>query len=780
MARPVQATAGSEIQVTGVVQGVGFRPHVYKLATSLGLCGWVLNSTAGVTIRLEGEAGTIERFISQLRDAPPPLASIERMSVIDAAPEGYGAFFIHESHADGDTDISIPPDVGSCADCLREFNDPRDRRYGYAFTNCVNCGPRFSITGAAPYDRHNTSMAGFAMCPECASEYADPGDRRFHAEPNACPRCGPHIKSTDGSDRAEGVRHDDNTDAATGGVGVPAADAATCASIRSLLKSGRLLAIKGVGGYHLACNALDEAAVGRMRERKHREAKPFALMCRDIDVVREHCELSVDEERVLTSPARPIVLVRRREPGVLCDEIAPGLDTLGVMLPYTPLHYGLFDGDLGVLVMTSANISGDPLILTEDEAYAELGGLADNFVTHDREIVNRADDSVVMLVAGAEYFVRRARGYVPRSVALPRETPPALAVGGDLKSVFAFARGNKAIPSQYFGDLDNIKNFDAYERGMGFFGDFLKIRPELVVCDLHPAYASAEHAERLAAELDVPLIRVQHHKAHAASVMADNGLDEKVLGVVCDGTGYGEDGSIWGFEFFYGDYDGMERVGSLAQFAQPRGDDIQKNPLHMAALLLYALWGDEAKVRAALPASEPLMPFVRAQTASESLSISSSSCGRLFDAASALCGFTGRTTYEGEAAMRMEALARRAGPVRPYGFSLDEGDGIRLSWGFLGDMADDMLRGTDPVVLAARFHMTFIEAVAAIAERLAERFAVEKIVFSGGTFQNRFVINVLAERFRERGLTPFFHRQVPTNDGGIALGQVLLALAGGR
>lgn len=752
--RLAQADGAVEIQITGIVQGVGFRPHVYKLATLIGLKGWVINTTAGVTVRLEGPMAGTRRFIEELFNAPPPLARIEGFTVSDVQPEGFATFFIRESRIAHNTEVSIPPDIGTCLDCLCEYNDLSDRRYGYAFTNCVNCGPRFSITHAIPYDRKNTSMYAFAMCEKCDAEYADPKNRRFHAEPNACPVCGPQVILTSRD-------------------GVPFAG-----DIRTLLKEGRVLAIKGIGSYHLACNAQNNSAVQLLRLRKRRHIKPFALMFRDLETVRLHCELSPEEEELLVSPERPIILLRQKSSSMLSMEIAPGLDTLGVMLPYTPLHYGLFDEDLPILVMTSANISGDPLILTEKEAYAELGTLAEVFVVHKRKIINRADDSVVMLFRGEGYFVRRARGYVPQGVMSPRTVTPTLAVGGDKKSVFAYAHGKKAILSQYFGDLSNLKNLKAYEDGIRFFGDFLRIAPQRLVCDLHPDYISASYAERYAKELGLPLIKVQHHKAHFASVMADNGLDEKVLGVVCDGTGYGDDGTIWGCEFFYGDYDGIERVGSLAPFPQPRGDGVVRYPLHMAAVLLYALWGNKGRVLIALPESNKLLPFAEAQAVSKALSIVSSSCGRIFDAAAALCGFTGRATYEGEAAMRMEALAHSVPDAEPYRYDIMDGDMLRLSWQFLSEMAEDKLHGTEPPVLAARFHSTISAALCEAIKRLSARYSADKVVFSGGTFQNRLVISMLAKRLPTAGIAPYFHRQVPTNDGGLALGQVMLATGG--
>jgi len=752
--RLLQKDNAVEIHVTGTVQGVGFRPHVYKLAASLGLRGWVINTTAGVTIRLEGTNEAVEQFGQKLRNSPPPLAKIDEFQVREVEPEGFSSFFIHESKHAPDVEISIPPDVGTCPDCLREYSDASDRRHGYAFTNCVNCGPRFSITRKAPYDRKHTSMDVFKMCEACSGEYTDPTNRRFHAEPNACPVCGPQIILT--TPRREEFGGDMET-------------------VRSLLKDGKVLAIKGIGGYHLACDAQNGSLVRMLRERKRRQGKPFALMCGDLDTVRTYCELSADEERLLTSPSRPIVLLKRKAQSGLCGDIAPGLDTLGVMLPYTPLHYGLFDDGLAVLVMTSANISGDPLIVTEEDAYKELGELADIFVVHKREIVNRADDSVVMVFNERPYFVRRSRGYVPQSIVLPFEVSPVFAAGGDLKSVFAFARDRKAMPGQFFGDLDNLKNLDAYRDGVRFFSEFLQLGPEKVVCDLHPDYVSAGYAEQYAQELGVPLEKVQHHKAHFASAMVDNSLNEKVLGVVCDGTGYGDDGNIWGFEFFYGDYGSIERVGSLMPFAQPRGDNVVKYPEHMAAVLLYLLWKDEEKVLRVLPGCKEMFPFVKAQASSNTLSIPSSSCGRLFDMAAALCGFTGRITYEGEAPMRMESLANRVSEAQPYSYDILEDDLILLSWHFIEEMAGDKLKGTDPTVMAARFHHTIAAAITDIIKKLAPRYGADKVVFSGGTFQNRFVLNELAAKLITAGINPYFHSRVPTNDGGIALGQIVLA-----
>ena len=740
-----------EVKVLGTVQGVGFRPCVYRLALRYNLKGWVINTSAGVIIHLEGKETDIKDFCEELQAFPPPLSHINSFEVQEVTSEGFGTFSIHESRAAPETEVSIPPDTGTCPECLREYMDSLNRRHRYDFINCVNCGPRFSITRCSPYDRSNTSMDGFDLCEDCGREYNDPADRRFHAEPNACPRCGPVVRLTS------------NTGT------VLLSDPASC------LKAGQIMAVKGLGGYHLACNAEDSKAVMILRERKRRETKPFALMCRDLTEVRRHCAVSPEEEKLLTSPARPIVLLQRRLDCTLTEYIAPGLVTLGVMLPHNPVQLSLFDNELTTLVMTSANISGDPLILTEEEAYQELRGLADIFLVHNRTIVNRADDSVVIVHRQKEYFLRRSRGYVPLYIDIPISREPVFAAGGDLKSVFAFARNNKVMLSQYFGDMENPKNLEAYQLGVDFFKEFLYIKPEKIVADLHPGYISS----RFASETGLPVVKVQHHKAHMASCMADNGLNEKVLGVVCDGTGFGEDGTIWGCEFFYGDYQSMKRVGSLQPFKQPRGDAVQKNPQQMAAMFLYAMHKDEGEIVQLIPEAGEMLSFLRVLERSDSLAVSSTSSGRLFDAAAVLCGFTSKPTYEGEPAMVMESLANlevRDGKfVDGYPLSISQPDIYRISWDFIDYMVEDKLRGTPAPVMAARFHYTIGEGLISLLKLLKKDFPATKVVFSGGTFQNKLLINYLDEKVPRTGLTPYFHRQVPPNDGGLALGQIMLA-----
>lgn len=735
------------MRVRGTVQGVGFRPHVYRKAVALGLKGWVINTSGGVRIHVEGEAEAVRRFVSELPSDLPPLACIEEMELLPREPVGYETFFIHESLPADDVAVTVPPDVGLCPDCLREYRDPEDRRYGYEFINCVNCGPRFSIIRAVPYDRENTSMAVFTMCKECRQEYEDPANRRFHAEPNACPRCGPQLRLVD----REGKEV----------VGDP----------RHYLRRGKILAVKGIGGYHLACDALNWQAVRELRERKRRETKPFALMARDLDTVRKYCHLSPEEERLLTAPERPILLLRSRGNPALSPEVAPGLNSLGVMLPYTAIHFSLFDESLELLVMTSANLSGDPLILTEEEAFQDLRDIADLFLIHNREIVNRVDDSVVTLFQGKEYFIRRARGYVPLGLKVSRSLPPLFAAGGDLKNVFAFSKGRWIVPSQHFGDLENPRNLDAYRRGVEFFRHFLQVEPVAAVADLHPLYFSTAFAE----EMGLPVVKVQHHRAHFASCLADNEIEEKVLGVVCDGTGYGEDGTVWGCEFFYGEYCENERVGSLLPYWQPVGDSVQKNLAQMGAMLLLQLGWEERDILSLFPELAGEVSIIKAQIRSEKLSIPSSSSGRLFDAAAAIAGICGRATYEGEGPMRLEAAAERASGQESYPVRVEKDDMYRLSWHFVEEVARDRLAGVDPAVIARRFHLTFAQGIEKMLLYLRQEYPARKVVFSGGVFQNRLLAGYLAERLLELGLTPCFHRRVPPSDGGLAVGQIMIA-----
>jgi len=517
-----------KIDIKGVVQGVGFRPFVYRLAQKNGIKGWVLNNARGVSIHAEGEGDALKIFIEELTAHPPCQAVIKEQRIEEGVPQGFCDFRIVESEGEGEQEVLISPDLAICPECCREVLEEGNRRFGYAFTNCTNCGPRFTIIRGVPYDRPKTTMADFPMCPECAREYHDPLNRRFHAQPNACPVCGPQIKIYDADGRP------------ISGVSAP-----------ELLAGGNILAVKGLGGYHLVCDALNPDAVKRLRKSKKREAKPFAVMAKDLEVVRKYCRISPEEEKILKSPQAPILILPRITEA-LPPDLAPGVNTLGVMLPYTPLHLLLFKEGLELLVMTSGNISSNPLIYQDNLAFSELGDIAGYFLVHNREIYNRCDDSVVKVIDNKVQIFRRARGYVPMPVEIPRQ-PSVLACGGDLKSTFCLTKGDKAFLSQHMGDLDNFKNFNEYVLTVQRMKEYLDIRPKAVAVDLHSGYAS----RRWGLEQEMPVIEVQHHHAHLAACLADNGLDQEVLGVICDGTGIGTDGHIWGMEFLLGDFGGF-------------------------------------------------------------------------------------------------------------------------------------------------------------------------------------------------------------------------------
>lgn len=753
------AKTAREIKVFGIVQGVGFRPFVYRLAQKYGLTGWVLNSSQGVTIHWEGGEESISRALRDLLFASPPLARVTGSTVVEVKPHGYSRFFIQESHADGDNKVLVPPDVGVCSDCLKEVQDAGDRRYRYPFTNCTNCGPRFTIIKDLPYDRRVTTMNKFTMCSRCRREYEDPGDRRFHAQPNACPDCGPQLR-------------------------LVTPDGRTCAqTLREVLQAGAIVAVKGLGGYHLACNALDARAVRRLRRGKVRDAKPFALMAADLETVRRYCYLSGKEEEYLVSPARPIVVLRQREENrqELPAEINPNLDTLGMMLPYTPLHWLLFAGGLKLLVMTSANLSGDPLITENEEALRRLKAVADYFLIHDRDIENPCDDSVGMVVGNSWQFVRRARGYVPLPVTVPRRLKPLLACGPNLKNTFALAAGNRVFLSQHFGDLDSYLNYEKFREAVPKMRSLLGITPELVAHDMHPGYQTTAYARELAGTEALPLAAVQHHHAHMASCMADNGLDEPVLAVVCDGTGYGPDGTIWGFEFLYGDYGWYRRKGHLACVPLPGGDAAIKRPDRMAYSFLVSALGSRGEEHAArwLPGlSGKELEVLAVQLQQGINTVPTSSCGRLFDGAAALMGICHESRYEGQGPMEMEARARKAGAyhgfyplhLRPAGE-----DGFVLDSAPLWEqLVKDRERKVDVCIMACKFHHGVARGIRDGVLRMSRETGLDKVVLSGGVFQNRLLTELVTGLLEREGLQVYRHRQVPPNDGGISLGQSLV------
>jgi hydrogenase maturation protein HypF len=751
------------IEVRGIVQGVGFRPFVFNLATRYRLAGFVRNRSGRVVIEVEGDAPALDQFLTELRDHPPPLAQIERLSWETQPPRGDREFHIATSEADAAGSVFISPDVATCPDCRAELFDPADRRFGYPFLNCTNCGPRLTIITGAPYDRARTTMASFAMCAACRAEYDDPSNRRFHAQPTACPACGPRLQLLD-----------------TTGHALPTAD--PLGDFARALLGGKVGALKGLGGYHLACGARSAAAVGELRRRKHRDEKPFALMVPDIEAAEALCEVDSVERELLQSSRAPIVLLRKRAGNGIADNVAPGNPCLGVMLPYTPLHHLLVRAVGGVpLVMTSGNRSDEPTAYLED-AVEELAGIADLFLTHNRPIRVRCDDSVTRVVGGAELPVRRSRGYAPRPVPLPFECPrPGLAVGGQLKATFAIAHGRQAVLSHHLGDLDHFEAYRAFEHDVGLYEQLVGVEPEWIACDRHPDYATTRYASERCARAGTPVLAVQHHHAHMASCMAENGLTEPVIGVTFDGTGYGTDGTVWGGEFLTGDYRAFCRAAHLRPVAMPGGERAIREPWRMAlAHLADADTRFEALEARVLHHEWVAVRRMLERGLNAPLT---SSAGRVFDAVAALAGVRDRVGYEGQAAIELEGLAALVPPEAAYPFEVkpeQEGDSpepvhVVDTRPLIRTVVRDATTGVLAARIARRFHSTVVEIVAAVCARLREQTGLAAVVLSGGVFLNALLTSEVCARLRRDGFRVYRHRLVPPNDGGLALGQVAVA-----
>jgi hydrogenase maturation protein HypF len=770
------------IRVRGLVQGVGFRPTVWRLARDNGLVGDVRNDGEGVLVRLRGDAEAIERFCRELAAGAPPLA---RIDAIERGPgdglPGFSGFEIVASDH-GDVHTGVVADAATCAACVAEIRDPADRRYRYPFTNCTHCGPRLSIIRGIPYDRANTSMAPFTQCPQCAAEYTDPADRRFHAQPNACPVCGPRAWLID----AEG-----------GPVDAAASDAVALASAR--LARGDIVAIKGIGGFHLACDACNPDSVAELRRRKRRYGKPFALMARDLDVIGRYAEVGPAAADALTSPAAPILLLPAVANGVaraadagLAPLVAPGQATLGFMLPYSPLHHLLLQDWDRPLVMTSGNLSDEPQCTDNADARSRLLGLADCALLHDREIVNRVDDSVVRIMAGQPRLLRRARGHAPSAIRLAdgfSGRSPVLALGGELKNTICLLRDGEAIVSQHLGDLEDARTAAEFERAVALYQDLFACRPRRIAIDLHPDYRSSRFGQALAGGTGLAVIEVQHHFAHIASVLAENGWPtdgSAVIGIALDGLGLGSDGTIWGGEFLLADYRRFERLAHLAPVPMPGGTRAILEPWRNTYAQLARAPGWE-RVRARYPdlgltadlAARPLQTL-DAMCARGLNSPLSSSCGRLFDAVAAAVGVAPeRIDYEGQAAIALEALALRARdtPGEGYPFRLQEAavpwqlDPAPMWDALLGDLQ----HGVAPADIAARFHAGLARAVAGLAARLAGRHAIDTVALSGGVLQNRVLFEAVVHALTASGLRVLTHRLVPANDGGLSLGQAAIA-----
>ena len=754
----------AHITIHGAVQGVGFRPFVYRLAGELGIRGWILNSAGGVRIEAEGEPDALASFLSRLETDRPAHSWIQTMDHSLLDPAGYTSFDILQSRDEGVPSAVVLPDLATCPECLAELFTPADRRYRYPFINCTHCGPRYSIVRRLPYDRPHTTMVGFRMCPECRREYDTPEDRRFHAQPNACPICGPHMELWDRAGRK-----------------VAEHDLALREAV-DMLMDGRIVATKGIGGFHLMVDARNEPAVAALRARKHREEKPFAVLVQDIGEARRLCRIGDAEEQILRSPQAPILLARRNDHG---EEIAPGVAPrnpyLGIMLPSTPLHHIMMRDLARAVVATSGNRSDEPLCIDEREAVDRLGDLADGFLVHNRPILRHVDDSIVRVVLGREMVLRRARGFAPLPVLLPHDMPDMLAVGAHLKSTVAVSRNRSVFISQHLGDLDTPQSIEAFHAESKSLQELYAVAPAQIVSDLHPDYLSTTHAHATG----LPVIGVQHHYAHIAACMAENQLDGQVLGVSWDGTGYGPDGTVWGGEFLLTDERSWTRAAAFRTFRLPGGDASVREPRRTALGVLVELEGGGALRREDLP-------FLASFTAEERRvlvqmlergfqSPLTSSAGRIFDAVSALLGICMRSTFEGQAAMELEFALGETTTSARYPFAIvpatDAARPHLIDWGpMILELLGDLEHGIPIPEMSGRFHNTMAEIIVDVAKRIGE----PRVVLSGGCFQNAYLTERAITRLRAEGFAPYWHQRVPPNDGGISLGQIFAAVRAQR
>ncbi len=743
--------------VRGIVQGVGFRPFVYSSASRRALTGRVLNNAAGVLIDVEGSPADIDRFVDELESNPPPLSVIESIERFDhLTPADYQDFKILDSDSAGAILVPVSTDVATCLDCVKELFAAGNRRYRYPFITCTNCGPRFTITEKVPYDRCNTTMREFEMCAACRAEYEDPGDRRFHAEPIACAQCGPKLRLLDA--RGSEVSGD------------------PISLTRDLLQSDKVLAIKGIGGFHLACDALSVTAVADLRSRKFREDKPFALMANSVAVIRQYCQVSEREARLLESRARPIVLLHKLDRNIVPDEVAPAVNTLGFMLPYSPLHYLLLENSDRPLVMTSGNVSDEPICYRDDEAGRRLSNIADYFLLHDRRIQVRTDDSVVRLHEGREMILRRSRGYAPAPIRTAFSFDRSLlACGAELKNTFCLAREQSAYVSHHIGDLENLETLRSFSEGIEHYCRLFAITPEVVAYDLHPEYLSTKYA--LMREDVAQKIGVQHHHAHVASCMADNQIDGEVIGVAFDGLGFGLDGKMWGGEFFVADFRQAERIAHLAYVPLPGGGQAIREPWRMAAVYLERAFGPaflDLDLEYVRKLNVPKWSVLRGMMSAGLNSPETSSMGRLFDALAGLLCLRQTINYEGQAAIELEGIAGRPSS-QAYRFTIA---GAEISAvGVVRKAVEDLLAGIPPAEISARFHAGVAELIVQIAIQIREERHLNRVALSGGVFQNMLILNRVCELLRASEFEVFTHSRVPANDGGISLGQAAVANA---
>jgi hydrogenase maturation protein HypF len=761
------AASRVHIHVRGVVQGVGFRPFVFRLARTLGLSGHVFNSNTGVTIEIEGSDSALGEFLKALRSESPRLAEVQEVTVSSIVTLGTTGFSILPSREEREGAIAlVPTDAGTCDACWQDFGNPQNRRFGYPFTNCTHCGPRYTIIQSVPYDRPSTTMSAFTMCRACAAEYADPDDRRFHAQPNACSVCGPSLALL------------------PRGATLPQSFTDTEAlpmlyRARALLREGKILAVKGLGGFLLACDATNETAVAELRRRKHRPHKPFALMIRDVDAARALCELSPEDETVLRHLRRPVVILPQRVDANLAPSIAPGNNTLGVMLPYTPLHYLLFSDSpqtasaFPALVMTSGNISEAPIVTANVDAMQQLDSVADWFLLHNREIATRVDDSVVRTFEGRERVLRRSRGFAPQTIPLESASEPVLAVGAELKNTFCLTKDGHAILSQHIGDLQNYETMQFFEETLAKMQRLFHITPHAVAYDLHPHYMSTRMA--LASPIERK-IAVQHHHAHIASCMAENHLTGDVIGVAFDGTGYGTDGKIWGGEFLTANFAGFTRCAHLRYVLLPGGDAAVRQPWRMALSYLRDAFGPQLPDVGCLRAIPPKqLDIVNAMIANGLQTVETSSCGRLFDAVAALVGLSSEVTFEGQAAIALESIAF-PGVTARYEFTLHEGNPMTIDLRpAIRAIVNDLAIGAVAGEISARFHNTLNTAIVETCRRIRDASGLDRVCLSGGSFQNMVLLHQTVVQLRRHNFQVFLNFMVPANDGGISLGQAAIA-----
>ncbi len=765
----------ARISVRGVVQGVGFRPFVYRTATRHNLRGWVCNTSEDVRIEIEGEGGDIERFELELRTQAPPLAHIDGVTIDYGTPVGYDSFEIRHSQTREGKHQLISPDIATCDACRHELLNTEDRRYRYPFTNCTDCGPRFTIIEDMPYDRPTTTMSRFTMCPACQAEYDNPMDRRFHAQPNACPECGPSVELVDNRGKPVAVP---DTEAASREGRMLSPDPIAAAG--QLLREGSIIAVRGLGGFLLACDAGNDVAVRNLRQRKNRRFKPFAVMVADMAEAKKHCYVSPEEEGLLASPQSPIVLLRWKSSSTLSQEIAPNLAHLGVMLPYAPLHHILLR-DTGLpLVMTSGNLSEEPIARDNDEALRRLESIADYFLIHNRDIYSRYDDSVAMVERGNSLPVRRARGYAPHPVTLPFKSREVLGCGAEVHSTFCLTRDHHAFLSQHIGDMKNMETMEHFASTLSLYKKLFGIEPEVVAHDLHPDYLTTRYAGDLAASGLRP-VPVQHHHAHIVSCMTDNGLESPVIGVAFDGTGMGADGHIWGGEFLVAGCKSFTRSGHLEYIPLPGGDAAIRRPYRTAVSYTISLLGEDAL--RGLPFMERVSDVeaevIKRQIEKGLNSPLTSSMGRLFDAVSALIGIRDEIDYEGQAAIELEMAAYKedTAVTDSYPYSIVRNGELRIikPKELIEAVVEDLRRGSSSAGISVRFHNTVAQMASEMCQMIAEDTGLNRVALSGGVFQNRLLLRKAIALLEESGFEVFTHRQVPCNDGGVSLGQAVIA-----